>query len=103
MKGADINFKSADSTMSKYRTRLVYCIDEGLCVIPKETTDFVTLTLARKDRLDQRREFVQSERPSDQTSTDWGVEIEESAPYTRPAKAGSKTYHSRILRLLWDR
>ena len=51
-------------------THLVHHIDKGLCVIPEEGFDHVTLVLARDDRLEQGGEFVRSECASDQTSTD---------------------------------
>jgi hypothetical protein len=56
--------------MSECRTYLVYHIDKGLCVVP-EAMDRVTSILTRDDRLDQGGEFIQGERASDQTSTDW--------------------------------
>ena len=50
-------------------TRLVYHIDEGLCVVPEEAMDHVILILAGDDRLGKGGEFIQSERASDQTLT----------------------------------
>ena len=57
--------------------RLVDHIDKGLCIIPKEGTDRVTLVLTREDRLDKGGEFVQSKCASDQASTSWNVDVEE--------------------------
>lgn len=53
--------------MSSCGTCLVYYIDEGLCIVPKEAVDRVTPILTREDRLDQGREFRQNKRASDQT------------------------------------
>ena len=48
----------------------VYHIDKGLCVIPNEAMDHITLILAGEDRLNQGWKVIQSELASDQTSTD---------------------------------
>ena len=53
----------------------IYHIDKGLCVVPKEVVDRVTLVFTREDRLDQGGKFMRSERASDQTSTGWSVEV----------------------------
>ena len=44
---------------------LIYHINEGLCVIPKEAMDCVTLVLTREDHFNQGREFMQSKCTSD--------------------------------------
>ena len=51
--------------MSECRTCLIYHIDNGLSVVPKEATDRVILTLAREDCFDQEGELVRSECASD--------------------------------------
>ena len=48
---------------------LIYCVDEFLHVVPKETTDRIALMLTEEDHLDQGGELMQGERASDQTST----------------------------------
>ena len=84
----------------------VYDIDKGLCIIPNEAMDRVTLILTGEDRFDQGGEFMQSERASDQTSTGCSVGVEEeervggqSAFRTRSAKVRLKTYRFQIQRL----
>jgi len=86
---------SVSISVSQYGTCLVYHVDKGLCVVPKEGTDRVTLVLTREDRLDQGGEFVQGKCASDQTSTGWSIkvgkvgEIEERLVFlTRSAKTG---------------
>jgi hypothetical protein len=44
--------------MNRCGTRLVYHIDEGLCVVPEEATDRVILILARDDRLNEGGKFI---------------------------------------------
>ena len=43
--------------MNGCRTRLVYHVDEGLCVVPKEATDRVII-LAGDDRLNEGGKFI---------------------------------------------
>lgn len=57
------------------RTYLVYYINEGLCVIPKEMTDQIAHFLARRDCLNQGGEIIWSGLASDQPSTGWSVEV----------------------------
>ena len=59
-----------------YKTCLVHHISKGLCVVPKEAADRVSLILTREDHFDQRGEFVQSECASDQTSGGYTIEVE---------------------------
>jgi hypothetical protein len=63
-------------TMSECRTRLVYNVDERLCVIPKEARDRVARIVTRENGLDQGGEFLRSERASDQTFTGCSVKFE---------------------------
>ena len=62
--------------MSACRTCLVYHIDEGLDVVPKEAAGRIARILTREDLLNQGREFLWRKRASDQTFTGWSVEIE---------------------------
>ena len=83
--------------MSECRTRLVYNVDERLCVIPK---DRVPRIATRENGLDQGGEFLWSERASDQTFTGCSVKFgkeKESGNNQHSAqtvKAGLKKYHS---------
>ena len=53
----------------KFGACLVYCVNKHLCVVHMEATDHFILIFTREDRLDQGREFLDSERASDQAST----------------------------------
>ena len=56
------------------RTCLVYHVNEGLRVVPKEATDCITFILTGEDHFDHGREFMRSKRPPDQTSASWSIE-----------------------------
>ena len=57
------------------RTRLVYNINKGLCIVPNEATDRVTCIVVRKHRLDQGGELMGGKRASDQTFTGWALKL----------------------------
>ena len=50
-------------------TYLIYHIDKGLRVVPKEATNRVAIIFTREDRLNQGRELMRVECASDQTCT----------------------------------
>ena len=52
------------ATASENRGYLIYHIDEGLRVVPKEAADCVALVLTREDDLDHGRKFMQSKYTS---------------------------------------
>ena len=68
------------TAMSRYGTRLVYHVDEYLCVVPREATDGVVLILARKDGVDQGGKLMRGELVLDQTSTGCDVEVKKEEP-----------------------
>lgn len=74
--------------VNERRTCLVYHIDEGLCVVPKEVMNCVALMLAREDRLNQGG----SERPpeSDQTSVGWGIGVDKNQGADRAGEGGTE-------------
>jgi len=94
--------------MSERRTCLVYHIDEGLRVVFVEATDRAAHILAREDLLDQRGEFMRSERTPDQTRASWNIEVKkegrirEASILWKNCEAGVNVnaYHSRTRRLL---
>ena len=65
---------------SKCGTCLVYHIDEGLRIVPREATDGITLIFTRKNRINQGGEFIRGELASDQTATGCGVEVRKEEP-----------------------
>jgi len=72
------------------KTCLIYHINKGLCVVPEEATDRVTLILAREDHFDQRGDFMQSECGPDQTSAGWNSEVEKGGVISAPHKGGAE-------------
>ena len=91
---------------NELRTCLVYHIGKCLCVVPKETTDRVARTVTREGGLNQGREFVQSERTFDRTSTGCVSELrrkkqEVFSVLCKTTKAGLETYRSRIQKSYW--
>ena len=49
-------------------TCLVYHINEGLCIVPRQAANGIMHTLAREDPFDQGGEFIQDKVTSNQTS-----------------------------------
>jgi len=86
-------------------TYLVYHVDKGLGVVPKEATDCIARILTQEELLDQGREFMRSKRASDQTLTGWSVEVEKrkrpGASVLRTRMVKLKAYHSWIRRVCW--
>jgi len=96
------------AVMTACKTCLVYHIDKGLCVVPKEAADRITRILTREDRLDQEGELMRSELASGQTSTGWSVEVGkqeriggQSVFRTRSAGVWVSSYRSWMQRLSW--
>ena len=54
-------------------TCLVYHIDEGLCIIPREVSDHLCLIAIRESYRDQRDTLVHGEGIADQSFPGWGV------------------------------
>jgi len=74
--------------MSACRTCLIYHVNEGLDVVPKEAADRIARILTREDLLNQGREFMWRKRASDQTFTGWSVEVEKKYSYKNGGAEG---------------
>jgi len=78
---------------------LIYHINKGLQIIPKEATDHVTLILTQEDHFNQGGEFMQSKCTSGRVPAGWNIGIEKAQVISTLHKIGEgglKTHRSQI-------